>query len=413
MFRYNKNMASDEVLKSEDKLILQQVKDEITDSMEQIKLRVTQEGLVPNYNARGRYEKVGDVEGFGYNSELLGYSMRLAVENDDSELFSRLYKGYQFLKDKGPNGLMAARLNVEKELNITEGLSWADGNQDVALALIEAGRKWNETYKAEGVSLAEAFLNSGHVEVVNGRPCVFNSFVEDQSRSVGDHLRFVDLSMWNFRLYEVMEQIRPNDVRWEELKLSGLKILGETLGKFKLPPNRVPLIDGAVVSYSELNKRLEDSDIHASGLGLKMPEAEVLKKTANPQGDYQVCGWDAARIPFRLTDAEGDEFAGAAKILYERLDEVGVLGVNIHAETGYSEGAEVFSPTIAPSLLARIYVEEDLSPAVNNLEKSIRKEREVENSGGFEPPYSGYPLYWKIWDGLAFTQLYGVLQGSR
>lgn len=398
---YNVNMANpNETQETGETMTIQDAEKRIETVIANIKSSVTETGLVPELNERGKLETIDGVEGYGFNSEMLGYAMRLAVENDDRDMFERLHSGYQLLQSKGSNGLLRARLHhnlaVDESGNGVE--SWADGNQDVALSLLEAGQKWGKQYEEEGIRLATAFINSGHIQEVNGRLCVFNSFAEDQEKYLGERLRLVDLSMWNFRLYERMQQLQPDEVRWQRLYSTGAEVFTDTLDKFKLPPNRIPLIDGQVVSYEELFQKLDGDELLAGSL--KVSKEVVAGRLADPYTEHRVYGWDAMRIPYRLADTADPRLLELSVTLYKRLAEGGNLGVNIQAETGSRERANTFSPSIAPCLTAQICEQGDISQAIAGLEASMQVEENKEGVGTFKTP-----LYWKMWDGLALSQV--------
>ena len=398
---YNVSMANpNETQETGETMTIQDAEKRIETVIADIKSSVTETGLVPELNERGKLETIDGVEGYGFNSEMLGYAMRLAVENDNRDMFERLHSGYQLLQSKGSNGLLRARLhhNLAVDENGNGVESWADGNQDVALSLLEAGQKWGKQYEEEGVRLATDFINSGHIQEVNGRLCVFNSFAEDQEKYLGERLRLVDLSMWNFRLYERMQQLQPDEVRWQRLYSTGTEVFTDTLEKFKLPPNRIPLIDGQVVTYDELFQRLESDALLAGAL--KVSKEVITGRLADPYAEHRVYGWDAMRIPYRLADTADPRLLELSVTLYNRLAKIGNLGVNIQAETGSIERASTFSPSIAPCLTAQICEQGDISQAIAGLEASIQAEENKEGVGTFKTP-----LYWKMWDGLALSQV--------
>ena len=195
----------------------QEVETRTESAIDMVEQYITEDGLVPEVGERSkgevydsekerwvRYdaETMGGVEAqFGFNTELLGYSMRLAVESGNRELFDRLQKSLDELKT--PEGLLKARLHPDRTQDMEFGSSWADANQDVALALIEAGESWElPEYTEKGVVLAETFAQSNHIKRIgNGTVLVFNTPEMANSTTLGDRIMAIDLSMLNIKLY--------------------------------------------------------------------------------------------------------------------------------------------------------------------------------------------------------------------
>jgi hypothetical protein len=390
--------------KEQNKEILITLEQDIQKILSEVETHVTKEGLIPELYERKKVQIVEGKEVFGFNSEMLGYSMRLAVENEDKKLFEQLHNGYRLLREKGNNNLLRARLNYDLSLD-NEGNhveSWADGNQDVALALLDAGDKWDPKYKEEGITLAKSFLTSDHIFEIDNNVYVFNSIGEIQSQHFMEQLLTVDMSMWNFNLYERMQQLDPKEPRWGKLTATGIKILTETLSKFKLPPNRIPIMNGHPVTYTELIQTLgENAELLNS---LKEIGPKLMERLQDPIMEQRLYGWDSIRTSYRLTDTSNPKLLDLAVTIYKRLEKIGIMGVNIQSETGNTEIAASYSASMAPLLKAQICAQGEFSPALKRLEDLILKEQRSESNGTFKTP-----LYWKLWNGLGLSQIKGAL----
>ena len=361
---------------------------------------ITEEGLLPELNERSKSEHIEGKEVYGYNSEMLGYAMRIALYSNDKELFQKLYKGYEYLKTLHGNGLLQARLKGDLSVDHmgNELESWADGTQDTALALLEAGEKWGETYIQEGIELAINFINSRHVLRSNGKIYIFNALGKGQPQQLGPKLIIQDVSMWNFKLYEMMQKHDPNNESWKTIHETGKDILKQTLDTFLLPPNSIPILEDKVVNYETILKILKQNIDEL----ITRPEIKevILTELKKPNSNGKLYGWDSSRTPFRLTDTQDIDLIQIAVTINKRLTEIGMVGVNIQAEKGTIEEAKTFSPIVAPLLMTQIYQGMDISKALDYLKTIEQQEKDKETQGTFKTP-----LYWKLWVGLGLLQV--------
>lgn len=362
------------------------VASEIDESVDAVKKSLfealTSEGLVPEIGERGKDE--------GFNSEMLGYALRIAVETGDEDLFRRLKKGADFMKMD--NGLYRARLDKDKNPDISQGSTWADANQDIALALIEAGEVWSDDgLTQEGVEVAKSFLNAQVVE--SGDLLVpLQNTVEEEEANVGDRLRRVNPSMYNFKLYEKMAGLdTDNRGRWITLNESGIRLVDTCLDTYRLPPNTLNLVDGKMVTNEELVRGVKGgsyTEVVSSGLLEK-----VKSIPEDSEGARSIWGFDSMRIPFRLNDSESEEARKMSSIIGEQLDALGGIKTKYYAIDGREHSDGMDAAVVEASL------------AVSTANKLGSKEAAVKKIKDSVTEIDEQVLYWQLWRGMGLVQL--------
>ena len=199
-------------------------------------------------------------------SEGIGYGMLLAVAFDDRDAFDKLWAYYN--KHKNSNGVMDWQTSA-CGATIASG-SATDGELDAAMALVQAGCTWNESYTAEARTLIGAIRNtevtdcSGTAVLMPGAG--FGGCNETNPSYIAPGY------------YKVFEAL-TGDSKWTDLTTGGYQLLNQLQTR----------MNGLFPDWSD-----------ASG---------------NPQsGDRGAYGPDASRVPWRVaTDYvwNGDQRAEA------------------------------------------------------------------------------------------------------
>lgn len=341
---------------------------------------VTDKGLVPEIGERGKEE--------GYNSEMLGYALRLAANAGDRSLFFRLKQGVEHMRLN--NGLLRARETKEGIPDLSKGSTWADGNQDIALALIEAGEKWGDLSLLQaGKSIARAFVENQVVDVDGNKIVLCNTKVENET-ILGTRIYRLNLSMYNFRLYEAMRRLSPEENCWQELIESGLNLTKASLEKFKLPPNYMNVVDGQLASDQEVAVALSSG----AELAETVPQKTIeMVKAVPPEELRPVWAFDAIRIPYRLTDFSDPRGLELAKEIHDRLLELGGIKTIYYADNGelHAKG-ELSAVAVAPLVKTLAEKSGNKEEAMRQIDKSICS---ADNR----------VLYWQLWRALGLTQL--------
>ncbi len=336
-----------------------------------------------------------------YRSEDLGYGLKLAVETNDQILFRQLHDGVQALRitEGQGQGLFRASLDSNDNPIASEGTSWADGDQDIALALLEAGLKWgDQAILAEGKAAAEAFINSSHITKVGDNLGITATLAEDQRNLTGDRIRTVNLSMYNFKLYELMQQLEPSNLKWQKLHESGLELTRASLTKFKLPPDHFYAIDGRtdLISDTEIYNKLDPNSASFDRSLTETVEPTVLSSVISTSKDQFRAKWsnDAIRIPYRLTDATDPKLHELSQQILQRLDASGGLRKRIYADNGESVDTDNETPGYILAPLAKTMMEKsgDGIAVIDQL---------VKNTGDWEKTR----VYNQAWVGLGLSQI--------
>ncbi len=392
-FSPEQNSAGLEIKKSP---IKERINEELKPVLAFLKSSVVKEG-----NLKGLLpytERDGSTK---YRSEDLGYGLKLAVETNDQALFKQLHDGIQALRiTEGPaQGLFRASLDSNGNPIVAEGTSWADGDQDIALALLEAGLKWGDQVAlAEGKAVAEAFINSSHITKVGENLGITATLAQDQRNLTGDRIRTVNLSMYNFKLYELMQQLNPTDPRWQNLYESGFNLTQASLAKFKLPPDHFYAIDGSseLVSDSEIHEKLDANSTNFDKTLIQTINPDVLKSVRSTPKDQFRPMWsnDAVRIPFRLTDTTDPRLNQLSQQILQRLDESGGLRKRIYADTGGNVDADTEIPGYILAPLARTIMEKS-GDGVDAIDQVVENIEEWEKSR----------VYNQAWIGLGLNQI--------
>lgn len=356
-----------EIMKKED------VKPRINQFLEEVSSAAKlNNGLVPE-SGEGREP--------GFNSEMQGYAMRLALAGDNHELFNTLHQGLSVL-GKTEDGLIRARLNPDKTVD-TGNTTWDDGTQDIALALIEAGKKWGDTQLLEeGTTLAENFLQ--HRVIGMRDQTLVIPIDESQEASVG--VRLVNLSLINLRLYLQMEHLSENGPKWKQLATDSLVLVNKLTRMYQLPPDQVMTVDGKMVKNSDFLAIVEDR------------RPDLMPLATRKVGEREVSGFDAIRIPWRLTDIDdlGDyafrlEAYSLARRIYEAENQNGGIKTRYYSDgTPHPEGIAA-AVAVAP-VMGVLRATKGEQAALDEVDKAMtEKDRQV--------------MYWKLWRGLGYTQL--------
>jgi len=320
---------------------------------------------------------------YGFTSELFGYAMRLAVESKDKDLFEKLIPAINELKIQ--DGLLMARLHPDKtpDTETAEGSIWADPNQDVALALIEASEIWNTPeYTKQGFALAEAVAKSSLVkELDNGITLLYCTPEEVSASKIrGERIDIVDLSMLNFKLYEKMQEISDDPI-WKKLEDSGKVLFERTLEHYELIPHRLVLVDGEVRS---LNSIKNDESVLKS---IPYPEHRKPFKMFVPEWN-----WDSFRTPNKLMDSSKPWARKIAYEIYRRVNKLGGSFTHMKAETGEKlpKGERMAASVL--TMLAITAQDKGWQYALTELESLEGKEEKSS-------------MYMNLYKGLALQQL--------
>lgn len=348
----------------------------LSEIMAKISKEITSDGLLP--------ELVGRNED-GFNSEIMGYGMRLSLCVGNKRLFLRLLRGVQAF-GRTKEGLVTARIYKNKTVDIKEGVSWADSNQDIATALIEAGEKWNDSILLnQGLEIANTFLkyqttDAGKFRVVT--PDVANRM----EKLTGSKIRRVNLSLFNFRLYQLMERRSDDTDIWRHLKESGFQLINLSLKKYCFPPDNINLLNGKMVSNRELLKWLKAKD----------KVRALLAKTILTE--KEVFGFDAIRIPWRLCDgiSRDSDFdnkaVNLASIIYERLVNQGGVKTKYFADGTIHAKGEVAAVAAAPFLRVLMLELKDKQEILDLIDSYMTT---ADNT----------VMYWLLWRGLGYAQI--------
>jgi len=359
---------------------------QLTAVKEGVKNHINEQGLIPEVGERGKDN--------GLNSEMLGYALRIAVETGDKEMFDKLKTGADSMKME--NGLFKARLNKDGQQDFSRGSSWADANQDIALAYILGGQKWdNGDLIQQGREIATAFFDnhvatSGDILVPLQNPKV------EEEKVMGASLRRINPSMYNYRLYEQMAQIDGNQTRdWNKLAESGLRLIQEVLDRYRLPPNNLNSVNGQIITNEDFVR-----DVKTGKYQNEVPEnirAAVVNLPSDSEFARSIWGFDSIRIPFRLMDCQSPEATRMAAQISQQLDALGGVKTKYYAVDGspHPDGmraAVVESPLAVAVLKAadgdKKKVLDRISSSTTELDKNI--------------------VYWQLWKGLGLAQLRNI-----
>jgi endo-1,4-beta-D-glucanase Y len=115
---------------------------------------VTSNGC-PDPNTMLRVQKDATDGSYSTVSEGMGYGMLLAVYFDDPVRFDKLYKYVKYYRTKNKDGLMP--WIIDGSGTVTNSYNATDGDQDIAVALVFASKRWGSPYYS---TEASAYINT-------------------------------------------------------------------------------------------------------------------------------------------------------------------------------------------------------------------------------------------------------------
>jgi endo-1,4-beta-D-glucanase Y len=159
------------------------------------------------------------------NSEGIAYGMTLAVYLDDQSLFDDLWKYEQ--RWMQTNGLMNWEINPQGTATTPAGTGAAsDGDEDMALALVMADRKWG----GRG-TLTDSYLNYAKRQI----DLIWNLEVDHNLGDVlapGDQFgggSIINISYFAPAYYRIFGQVSGKPADWDKVVESSYRVLQATL----------------------------------------------------------------------------------------------------------------------------------------------------------------------------------------
>ena len=169
------------------------------------------------------------------HTEGQGVGLLLAVQNNDPETFSQIWNWTQRNLQVRDDKLFAWSWSPKAGINDMNNAS--DGDLFIAWALAKAYTKWNEpSYLFAAIQVSQSIRSKLLRKTSRGTVLLPGAMGFEKS----EYLK-LNLSYWVFPAINELSTLDPAP-EWEELRVSGLKLLEEArFGNWQLPPDWLKL----------------------------------------------------------------------------------------------------------------------------------------------------------------------------
>ena len=184
------------------------------------------------------------------HTEGQGMALLLAVQNDDSKTFSKLWNWTQQNLQVRDDKLFAWSWSPTSGINDMNNAS--DGDLFIAWALSKAYRQWNEPrYLFAAIQVSQSIREKLLRKTDKGTVLLPGAIGFEKPEGLK-----LNLSYWVFPAITDLSNLDPSPV-WDELRVTGLQLIQEAkFGKWQLPPdwlilqnNVVTPVDGERFGY--------------------------------------------------------------------------------------------------------------------------------------------------------------------
>ncbi|MBU3628882.1 glycosyl hydrolase family 8 [Polynucleobacter sp. AP-Reno-20A-A9] len=184
------------------------------------------------------------------HTEGQGMALLLAVQNNDPATFAQIWTWTQHNLQVRDDKLFAWSWSPKEGINDTNNAS--DGDLFIAWALSRAYRKWNEpSYLFAAIQVSQSIRATLLRKTSKGTVLLPGAMGFEKPEGLK-----LNLSYWIFPAIANLSALDPAP-EWEELRISGLKLIEEArFGKWQLPSNWIKLegeklgpVDGEQFGY--------------------------------------------------------------------------------------------------------------------------------------------------------------------